>query len=76
MFVCCTKETHGFKKKSCFLEDFDEEVGILIRKLGKRVEPCHKCIDVAICSIKHTFSNVTILLLYGTKVNFENAILQ
>jgi hypothetical protein len=24
MSMCCTKETHGYKKKSCFLSDFDE----------------------------------------------------
>jgi hypothetical protein len=24
MSACCTKETHGYKKKSCFLSDFDE----------------------------------------------------
>jgi hypothetical protein len=45
-------ETHGYKKNSCLLSDFDE--GSWDSKLGKMVEPYHKCIDVGICAIKLT----------------------
>jgi hypothetical protein len=42
------------------------EVGILISKLGKRVGPCHKCINVVICAITIDYFILLKYVIWGS----------
>jgi len=50
------------------------EVGILIRKLGKMVGSCHKCIDVVICTITLYMTVFLKYVLWFTPAGYEYSI--